>query len=234
MIKDKIGIVGNGLLATHFMHYLDLEDVEYLNWSRSKDKNSAGNKLSNCNPIVILISDDSIESFILNDPELENKEIIHFSGSLTLDLAYGFHPLMTFSKELYSLNEYREIPFIGELGKKKFKHFFPKLKNPNYSINPEYKPLYHALCVISGNFTNIVWHKTFKDFEEKLNLPREILTPYLYKTAENIKNNPFTSLTGPIKRGDIGTIKKNKKALKSKLWRRIYSLFNRVYKKEIK
>lgn len=232
MNRTNYGIVGDGYLATHFAHYLDLEGIPFNKWSRRVDNISPVDKLSECDIILLLISDGSIEQFIEDNRKLKEKIIIHFSGALVTDKAIGFHPLMTFSDTLYNLEHYRAIPIIGSKTSKPFHHYFPKLKNSYHVINEDQKPLYHALCVLSGNLTTILWQKAFKDFETELNLPTEILIPYLKQVTENIKNNPETALTGPIKRQDRSTMKRNKKALKSRLWQQIYTLFNRVYKKE--
>lgn len=234
MKKTPIGIVGSGNMATHFMHYLSMENIPYINWSRSKDQLSPIKKLERCKKIFLLISDDSIPKFINEYRDIENRELIHFSGSLTLENILGIHPLMTFSNSLYSLEEYREIPFVGEKGKFTLKELIPDLNNKTYTISKDQKALYHTLCVVGGNFTNIIWQKTFMDFNKELNLPIEILKPYLKQTIKNILNSPFNSLTGPIKREDKKTIKRNIESLKSPIWKKIYKLFNRAYNREIK
>lgn len=234
MKENNLGIVGSGCLATHLKHYLDMESVPYTCWSRSQDKCSPYSKLKGCKHIILLISDNSISEFILNNPKLQKLNLVHCSGSLTIEEAAGIHPLMTFSKELYSLEEYRNVPFIGEKGRIGLKTIIPQLRNQYYELPSDKRSIYHALCVISGNFTNILWNKTIRDFQNKLNLPREVLYPYLERTVLNIQKSPLDSLTGPIRREDKTTIKNNKRALQSPLWSKIYSLFNKVYQKEIK
>ncbi len=234
MARTPSGIVGNGNRAKHLMHYLSMEKIPYINWGRSIDYLHPSVKLSSCQTVLLLISDDSIRSFSKSNKWLHNRDLIHFSGSLCLENISGIHPLMTFSKDLYSLEDYRNIPFIGEIGGKSLKELIPGITNQEFQIPKDKKNLYHSLCVIGGNFTNILWQKAFKDFKDELDLPIELLKPYLLKTVENIINNPFNSLTGPIKRGDKKTIKRNVKALKSPLWKRIYKLFNRSYNTEIK
>ncbi len=234
MKKTIYGIVGDGLLATHLIHYFDLEEILYTRWSRKRDSLSPNEILHECNIILLAISDDSLKDFISNHFALEDKTLIHFSGTLSISGTISLHPLMTFSKRLYTLKEYRKIPFVGEKGNSSFKVIFPMLTNSYYEISSEKKTLYHALCVISGNFTTLLWQKTITDFESELGLPNEILTPYLENICQNLIIDPLNSLTGPIKRGDKKTINKNIKALKSPIWKKIYSLFNKAYTKEIK
>lgn len=232
-MSNKIcyGIIGNGLMARHFTNYLTLESIPFILWCRKESKESPENALKECPIILLLISDGAIDSFIISNPWLQHKKVVHFSGALNIKGCLNYHPLMTFSKTLYSIKEYRNIPFIGIKNQPSFLEIFPTLKNCYYQIDEKQKPLYHALCVISGNFTNILWHKTFKEFEDKLNLPKEVLMPYLEKTLENIQNNPLNSLTGPIRRNDKKTIYANIKSLQSLTWKKIYKLFVKAYKR---
>ncbi|MGL1891148.1 MAG: DUF2520 domain-containing protein [Spirochaetaceae bacterium] len=233
MYKTDYGIIGDGLLATHLCHYFTLEGIPFLRWSRKLDNKTPTIKLDGCKYIIILISDDSISNFLDNNYFNNSISVIHFSGSMNSKKAVGFHPLMSFGPKLYTLEEYKNIPFICEESDITFDSVFPTLTNKYYTMNPEMKALYHSLCVISGNFTTLLWQKVMKDFEKDLDLPKEVLLPYLSKIFDNLKDDPFNALTGPIKRGDKNTIKRNKKALKHRIWKNIYSLFNKAYKKEL-
>lgn len=223
------GIVGNGAMAKHFSNYLDLEGISHTRWKRGESLD----KLRECKTILLLISDDSIEEFLKENLSIRSKTLIHFSGALSIKGVLGFHPLMTFGNNLYTLEEYRNIPFIGSEKTNQFYNIFPNLKNAYYKIDKNLKGYYHALCVISGNFSSILWSKVFKSFKEDLALPEEVLFPYLQKTFNNILENPKNSLTGPIKRQDKITMNKNRRKLNS-LWNKIYKLFNKVYLKELK
>lgn len=234
MKKISYGLVGNGLLATHLAHYFSMEKIPYIRWSRNKDSASPIEKMINCQVILLPISDDSIESFITNNPGLKNKILVHFSGTMSINGVNSFHPLMTFSKTLYSLEIYRSIPFIGERGSIKFSEIFPSLNNNYYLIDRDKKDLYHALCVLGGNFSTMLWQRVINQFESELNLPKEVLNPYIDQVCYNIKENHNHALTGPVKRQDVNTIRKNIKALNGNLWKKIYKLFNRVYKLETK
>ncbi len=234
MKKISYGLVGNGLLATHLTHYFSMEKIPYISWIRKEDSISPAEKMKDCQVILLPISDDSIESFVTNNPKLKDKILVHFSGALSINGVLGFHPLMTFSKNLYSLEKYRSIPFIGVTECEEFSQIFPGLKNEFYIIDRDKKALYHALCVLGGNFSTMLWQKVINQFESELNLPKEVLNPYIDQVCYNIKENPDSALTGPVKRQDINTIKKNIKALNGNLWKKIYKLFNRVYKLETK
>jgi len=222
------GIVGNGQVARHIKRYFDLEGLKYLSWDRKRDISSPSKKFSQCDVILILINDESIISFVQDNKELNKKRLVHFSGSIYSKEVSGFHPLMTFNKEKYDLQHYRDFSFVIDEGLN-FNDFFPQLKNKHYHIKPENKVLYHSLCVLSGNFPIMLWQKTIKDFKEKIGLNPEIIEPYLKQVLENFIKSPNSSLTGPIIRNEKKTIKKNIDALKEKEWQNIYKAFYKAY-----
>src|SRR3712207_1913721 len=148
------GIIGDGRVARHFLHYFSLLDLPIQQWSRRLDegKTSVEEKLAPCDVLLLLISDSAIDPFIEAHPSLKSKRLIHFSGSLSSELAHGAHPLMSFGPILYTLEQYERIHFVCDTGLE-FGEIFPLLKNPAYSLPRESKALYHSLCVLSGNFT---------------------------------------------------------------------------------
>lgn len=234
MKNENLGVIGSGRVATHFMNYLNLSGMNYINWSRKKDIDSPEIKLKDVSIIIILISDDAIEEFIKSHPKLREKTLIHFSGTLSINGIISLHPLMTFSKNLYDFETYKSIPFIGIEGEKPLKTLLPELQNPYFTIKAEDKGVYHALCVISGNFTTILWQKAKNDFNNILNLPPQALDPYMNQIFNNLTVDYKNALTGPIKRGDKKTIRTNIKSLQSKVWKNIYKLFKKAYNKELK
>lgn len=232
-MKKKLiyGIVGSGRVALHMARFFELEEIEYISWSRKQDSTDVSNKLSKCDIILVLISDKNIEGFIKENKGLKTKTLIHFSGALYSRKISGVHPLMTFGEQMYDLKTYRSIPFIYEEGFQ-FSKIFPKLRNKSYPIKPEKKGLYHALCVISGNFSVMLWQKVKQDFEEKLNLPWQSLLPYLEQTFKNIESDIDKSMTGPIVRDDTDTIKNNIRSLEEKEWKDLYIAFEKAYRRK--
>ena len=80
-----------------------------------------------------------------------------------------------------------------------------------FIIQPEQKPLYHAACTIASNYL-----VTLMDFTQQVvdtldaDLDMSYLYPLISGTLENIKRDGIKSaLTGPIMRGDIGTVEKH-------------------------
>lgn len=233
MIKDsKIAIIGGGKVARHFSHYFKLLQIPYELWTRSKDPNylRLPELIKTKDSILILINDSAIESFILEHHKiLQGKTLIHFSGQLVTPFAYGAHPLMTFSQEYYDLATYQKIPFILNRGSPSLKELLPGLNNPYFFINQEQRAFYHSLCVMSGNFTILLWQKFFHDLKEKLQLPEEVIYPYLNQIFINLNTSPHDALTGPLQRGDKKTITANLNALSNDPYQKIYQAFVELY-----
>lgn len=223
-------IIGSGRLAKHISHYFDLSEIPYLNWYRKSSK-SLSSLISQSQKILVLINDDEIENFISqNKNEFEEKTWIHCSGLLSTPLAESAHPLMTFTNELYDLEAYKQFPFISEKGRKSFKELFPELKNTSFEIESELKPLYHAWCVMSGNFTTILWQRFFETFENSFGINKKYSFPYLKMISENLMKSDLP-LTGPLARGDKKVIEKNLLALQDEPFVEIYRSFVNTYNK---
>lgn len=226
--KSTYLFVGNGKVSRHFQYYFKSLDIPFLLWTRNSLEDFA--VLANLSEkILVLINDDEIEKFISKKKcgTLTDKIFIHFSGLLSLPFAESVHPLMTFSENLYTPESYRNITFITESGRKSFEELFPELPNQSFQILAEQKTLYHAFCVMSSNFTTILW-QSFFNYLSLLNIPQEAAELYLKKTTENIAASK-SPLTGPFQRKDINTITKHLEALKDHQMKNIYLSFLEFY-----
>lgn len=222
-------IIGGGRLARHFAHYLSLLEIPFERWSRSESLKELIVKIARAERVLLLISDSAIESFAKDVPALEKKICIHCSGSMVIDGIPSCHPLMTFGDELYDLKLYKSIAFICESESKAFNELLPGLANPHAAIPRADKPLYHALCVLSGNFTSLLWSKFFGEFGSRWGLPSDLIYPYLRQVANNLTHQGANALTGPFVRHDWQTIERNIRALEDDPYREVYEAFARVY-----
>ncbi|MCB0355491.1 MAG: DUF2520 domain-containing protein [Bdellovibrionales bacterium] len=241
-LKSKYLLIGSGKLATHLAHYFQLLGVEIYKWSRhpsekfnsflqiTDNEQRLATCLNHSTHVLLAISDSAIEDFAKKLPN--DKVKLHFSGALVTDEARGIHPLMTFHQHLYSLSEYKKIPFIIEQHEQAqtLQNWLPEFPNPSYPLRKEQKALYHALCVMSGNFSNILWREVFKLFQSRLKIPTETLIPYLEVTLKNFQMDPLNSLTGPLQREDQITLDMNIKALESVELDQLYKEFVKVHK----
>ena len=226
-------IVGNGKLSKHFQHYFSLKNISYKVWTRSSGEafQSIGQSPNN---VLVLINDDEIQNFLDKNCKKLSDDIIwiHCSGMLSTNLAESAHPLMTFTDELYTLEKSEAITFITERGRKSFSELFPQLKNPSYQIESSEKTLYHAFCVLSGNFTTMIW-QFFFDYLKSKNIPESAAYLYLTTITDNLKNNS-APLTGPIQRNDKNTIQKHLESLNDHPVKNIYISFLEAYDKMTK
>jgi len=221
MATPNYGLIGRGRAATHMAHYLGLENRSVLQWHRALETEPAA-ALLDADVILLAISDDAIEPFLNEHPEFRTRPVVHFSGSLVIDKVPGLHPLMTFGPEFYDHEFYRAIPFVTERGGAGFDEIFPGLQNPSWPIDGKDKALYHALCVLAGNSTAILWTKAMEDFESRIGLPREILRPFLRRTAANSLSQGREAQTGSLARNDRGTIARDLDGLAGDPYRDVY------------
>lgn len=226
-------IIGNGRVASHLNHYLKLTNHSVDTWNRGLTSDPSA-QIDQSKVVLLAISDRSIEEFYSNYLAGKKKTSVHFSGSLYFKDIYGAHPLTTFAKSLYGKETYEKIHFITEAGKPPLKEIFPKLHNRSFQIPPEKKSLYHALCVLSGAGTILLWENAFKEFETQLSLPREVLKPYLEQVAQNLKFDSKNALTGPFPRNDRTTIVKNLDALSGTPFQSLYYAFLNFYNEKTK
>ena len=223
------GIVGNGRVARHVHHYFHLLGLSVCAWSRRAPDPCPPEALASCRTVLLLIRDAAIIPFIEAWPTLREKRLVHFSGSLVTPVAAGAHPLMTFGPALYDLAEYRAIPFVLDAGGTPFAELLPGLPNPSFMIPAADRPYYHALCVMAGNFSTLLWLKLFDELQRRFDIPASAAHPYLARVAANVMANAGRALTGPLSRGDAGAIATNLKALEGDPFHAVYSAFARAY-----
>ena len=225
MSTPHYGIIGNGRMAKHFAHYLSLLNLPHQRWHRGQTNESLNNLVNACEPILLLINDDAIVPFIEQHAFLNQNLLVHFSGKLYTPLAYGAHPLSTFSDPLYSLNVYQKIPFICDQDSLSFETLLPGLPNPHFKIPVHLKSFYHALCVLSGNFTTLLWQKFFAELEGTFEIPKEQAYPYLEHIMKNLLTEPDNALTGPFIRQDSQTIANHLNSLENDPFQEVYQAF---------
>ncbi len=233
MNKYSYLIAGNGRLSKHFQHYFNSIGVSYRVWSRNSDLDF--NELAeSASRVLVLIKDDEIESFIKKNKtgEIKNKIWIHCSGILTTPHAESAHPLMTFGNDLYDLDTYRNLTFITEKERLPLKVLFPELENRSYSIPSQLKNLYHAWCVMAGNFTTILWYNFFSTLKGTFEIPSEAAHHYLKKITDNLIADSTSALTGPFVRNDFDVINKHLLALENESFLKIYKSFLCVYEEK--
>jgi predicted short-subunit dehydrogenase-like oxidoreductase (DUF2520 family) len=226
-------IIGNGRLARHLLHYFSLIGIERVGqWHRGQRADGPAGDLAaraqKATHILLAVSDGAIDALA---DELKNTAAlkIHFSGSLVTDKAYGAHPLMTFGRQMYELEKYKQIPFVLDDDAPGFAALLPGLDNPHHRLPKKDKARYHALCVMAGNFSCLLWQKLFDGLADDFGLPPETAQMYLQQQTENLLADYTTALTGPLARGDRETIARNLQALEGDVFEGVYQSFVKAY-----
>lgn len=229
-VPRRVGVVGDGRAARHLNYYFGICGLDVRQWSR---RSTATWDMTDREVVVLAVSDRAVESFYHEHPDLGSMTVFHLSGSLVLPDVPGIHPLVSFGPDLYPPEFYAQIPWVGEVGRAGLREVLPELPNPSFSILPEQRALYHALCVMSGNFTTLLWQQ-FRNDLEALGIPGGAMQPYLTSVYENLRNAPSEALTGPLARGDTATIDRNLSALgrASHPFQNVYQAFVQATKKE--
>lgn len=213
MTDDKFLLIGSGRLAKHLQFYFQSLGIPLLTWSRSDGVDLLVEKLNLAQFVGLAISDDSLSSFF--DQHLKNLDIkiFHFSGSFHHPEILSFHPLMTFSNELYEKEFYKKIHFAVS-DQDQFKNIFPKLPNPTFLLASDNKALYHAWAVLLGAGTQNHLKSGIHSLST-IGVPIEASLLYLEKTFEQFLKHKGQTITGPWVRNDKTTIEKNLNALQT-------------------
>jgi len=231
---SQYAILGGGRLGRHMRHYFSLLNLPFSCWARERRSSFNTHAIPNtvqrlqatiqpASHVLLLVTDSAIAELLKRYPFLHEKQLLHCSGALSIPGVAGAHPLMTFSHELYTLEQYRRIPFMVDKGHA-FEDLLPGLPNPHFAISPEEKPRYHALCVMAGNFSQILWQAAVERFSS-MGLPPSTLEPYLQQVVQNFVRDPGSALTGPLSRGDQQTIDRNLTALSGDPLEPVYRAF---------
>lgn len=219
-------IIGSGKVARQLSSYMAGRQWNFQQWSRSQNEiDELKYKVTSATHILILISDSSIESFYQFNvkPHIQNQLCIHMSGALEIPEMIGIHPLASITPTMLNSEQFEKIHFITTTDKP-LCEILPGFKNQTHSIRPELKAKYHSICVMSGNFTVILWQKIFQEFDF-LQIPKSAIEIYMTQIFENIKRTPYQALTGPLARKDDLTIRKNIASLENDPYQQIYSSF---------
>lgn len=227
--KYTILLIGRGRLAKHLK--FAWRDLNLILWDKSQSTEELHNKLKTADVVALAISDSAIESFYKDCRGFTPRDClwVHFSGALNVDGIVDIHPLMTFGPEIYNDEVYAQIPYVSA-SIKSWPDRLP-LNNFLYNIDPSNKAKYHALCVLGGNFSSLLWSKAITEFT-KLGLPADVARTYALQSLKNTFDNPMNALTGPLVRSDLVTQEKNLKALGDDPYADIYRAFQKAYQKE--
>ena len=173
--------------------------------------------------VLIAINDDAIASVAA---QIKNIPFAHTSGSVSIENAGVFYPLQTFSKN--SPLDLKKVPFCISAKDIDFENTLlevaKSISNFVYITNKKQRKTLHLAAVFACNFSNQMY-AVAEDLLKKSDLDFEMLKPLITETANKIKNlSPSNAQTGPAKRNDLETIKKQINLLEDDDLKAIYNL----------
>ncbi len=187
--------------------------------------------------ILIATPDDIISSVcreIALSPAIKGKFVFHMSGAGGLDLLEAarkagaiiasIHPLQSFSSIDQAI---QNIPgsYFGITGDKKAGMFAKKIVRDlggiPFLISDEQKPLYHAAACFASNYL-VSLMSVVESIYQVIGLgekeAKKAYLPLVYGSLRNIeRSGSIHALTGPIARGDFGTLQKHLAAINETL-----------------
>jgi predicted short-subunit dehydrogenase-like oxidoreductase (DUF2520 family) len=193
-----------------------------------------GQAVADMAELIFITTPDDVIALVVEEigwhPE---QRVVHCSGADSLDILEpaakaraqvgGFHPLQTFASVDYAIENLpgstfaleAEEPLLSEL-----KELAIILEGHWVELKAGDKVLYHAAAVFACNYM-ITLVNLAVDLWQIIGVPApeatRALLPLLRGTINNLDNVglPYC-LTGPIARGDLGTIRKHLQALDSR------------------
>lgn len=164
---------------------------------------------------------------------ISGKMICHLSGSLSSDVFSGIekygaypisiHPLVAFSDKESVYHQLNQVSFTLEghpFAVRKWHTVFEKTGNAVILITKEMKPLYHAAASMLSNHVVAVLETGYQILERcgfSEEEARSFSSVLVKNNVENvIKDGAVNALTGPIERGDMGTVNKHLSVLNEK------------------
>ncbi len=243
----RVLLVGDGQLAKVLWNQLKAKQVAK-QWSRKtnhKTNQTFSEVVAEFNPthVWIAISDGSIEKFATENSEfLKGRTVVHFAGSRPsfsvqasgeTTMVASAHPLTTFASSIEPEN-FASIPFVLDLDSPPLSDLLPGFSNPSVRLNSKDRGYYHALCVMAGNFTVMLWEAMGARFDQLGERPNSgsaeapserishaTLNAFRDQIFENLASaaaaeNRISVLSGPLSRGDAETIAHHRSELRAR------------------
>ena len=209
-------------------------------FTKSKYYENLQQIISDCDMILFTVPDDVI-SFVWEEakPYISEKIIAHCSGlhssnifsdiGVTNSFAYSIHPLMAVSNRENSWQELSKALFTIEGDEKylnKISEMFQKMGNRTRIISAENKIKYHTAAAVSSNYMTALFYMAQNLFEEcgftEVEARRELYALAKGNLDHILADGCVKSLTGPLERNDLATVRKHMDALLPEM-RKVYT-----------
>ncbi len=247
---QKITIIGTGNIAWHLSRGIaassDFEVAQLIGRSQEAPADfkeitaytSQLEQLQKTDIIIIAVADSAIASIVKN---LENTRalVVHTSGSMQMSILerlpnYGvLYPLQTFTKARSI--DLKMVPFCIEAGDAKnlerIQNLALAFSGNVQQMDSKKRADVHFSAVLANNFSNHLLALT-SHYCETHDLSFELLKPLLQETVSKAFDiGPLQAQTGPARRGDQETIKKQLAGIDDDQLKQTYiSLTNSILK----
>ncbi len=189
-----------------------------------------------CDFVFVAIPDDAIAGVVTDVGWREGQKVVHCSGALGLDVLAGaqrrkamagaFHPLQTLALPVDWLEArafLQGVTFAVEAPEPlmaTLHRMGRDLGGFPVQVPPEHRALYHVAAVMDAGYL-LALLSSAADIWEKMGFTRQqavaALLPMARQTLSNATRRGIPrAVTGPIVRGDAGTVRKHLEALKAK------------------
>jgi predicted short-subunit dehydrogenase-like oxidoreductase (DUF2520 family) len=221
----KIVLLGSGNVATHLGKALKQAGHDIIEvWSRTFSNAQVLATALKADPIqniselslngdvyILCVSDDSIKD-VASSSRLQNKLLVHTSGSTSLEILSEFspecgvlYPLQTFSKS--KAIDFDEIPLIIEASTPEVQETLGQLalslSQKIYFLDFKKRQILHMAAVFACNFVNYLY-SVAEELLDRNMLDFDMIRPLIAETAEKIQTHPpQEAQTGPAKRNDV-------------------------------
>ncbi len=218
-MSRRVSIIGAGNVGSNFAEKLRAEGVEIVQICSPSLGNMDDFDPTGVDAVIIAVTDDAIPRLLDAIPRNKSALWLHTSGSVGIDVfnsdefpRHGvIYPLQTMLKgtrpDWNNVPVFTEgdDPLIGELARR---------------LSPRVAPLdslsrrrAHAAAVICCNLVMYLWSLSEGAMAEA-GLDFRMLAPLMELTWRRAASgSPEQSLTGPARRGDVGTMRKHLEAL---------------------
>ncbi len=196
--------------------------------------------------VILCLPDEEIGRVVAelstSNIDWPGKLVIHCSGILpaaVLDplkdkgaMTASVHPVQSFPQKKTGPNHFKNIYFSLEGRGRALaltEKIVRKLGGYPFILRAKDKPLYHAACSIASNFSVVLLNAAVSMLKEvglKQEKALRVLLPLIKGTLHNVRKFDISaSLTGPIVRGDLKTVKMHLKALQR------FPSYHQIYRK---
>ena len=218
-MSRRVSFIGAGNVGSNFAEKLRSEGVEIVQICSPSLGNMSEFDPVGVDAVIIAVTDDAIPALLDRLPGNESTLWLHTSGSVGIDAfdsvkfpRHGvLYPLQTMLKGTQP--DWDNVPVFIE-GDDPLNEELARMLSPRVApLDSLSRRRAHAAAVICCNLVMYLWSLSEGAMAEA-GLDFEMLAPLMELTWKRAASgSPEQSLTGPARRGDIGTIRKHLDAL---------------------